>query len=595
MLAIMFAFRFSILAFFALFTLTGCFGTASPYLSEPTLDYTLASSSGEIEPHLKDYLGSVLSDDLAAPFEASNAAELERLVSYRTRQIQSNLEKAMRARGYYDGQVVFEAVDTQTGSYIITSGEQYSIGSVDITPKRYAGLIEGLGVHTGDPLEAALVLKAQRDLREKIDADGCSVTLKVKHSASLHPSSHTASLHFHVETGPDSVFGDLHFEGQERVKNSYLQHLIPWSDGDCFKHSKVQTLRENLLGSGLFSNADIRLGAPAPGSHSIPVTVSLKERAPRTVRAGLSYYTDSGPGAVFGWEHRNFFGHAETLTASMTLSALEQSLTSEFTKPYFRHPKQSLFLTATIDRQNTDAYEELAIAAGGRLNRKFSKTFSGSAGVSTKITRITEDDGTEETFGLVSFPVSVLFDNRDDTLDPHRGAQLRASVHPFVDAFGQSSPFVKTVFSGSAYYSLHERVVLAARSKIGMIAGTESSEIPASERFYAGGGGSVRGYGYQEIGPIEGNDPIGGRSLIEMSGEVRFKITDMIGAVAFVDGGNVTEKPTPEFSDLSIGAGMGLRYYTGFGPVRLDVATPLTHDDRVDQNYQIYISIGQAF
>jgi translocation and assembly module TamA len=178
-------------------------------------------------------------------------------------------------------------------------------------------------------------------------------------------------------------------------------------------------------------------------------------------------------------------------------------------------------------------------------------------------------------------------------------------MQPFA---GSESGFIKFLRSealGSAYFSLdkEDRFVLAARTRLGSILGEGSDRLPADKRFYAGGGNSIRGYGYQYVGPLVAQQlpteikqvPLGGRSVFEVGAEVRIKVSQKVGFVPFIEGGNVFDRPYPDFSEkLRWGAGLGLRYYTEFAPVRLDIAIPLNRHD-VDSRYQIYISLGQAF
>jgi translocation and assembly module TamA len=128
------------------------------------------------------------------------------------------------------------------------------------------------------------------------------------------------------------------------------------------------------------------------------------------------------------------------------------------------------------------------------------------------------------------------------------------------------------------------------------MSGAERDEIPADIRFYAGGGGSIRGYAYQSVGPTQNNEPIGGRSLITMSAELRIKITEKMGLVAFVDGGSAFESAFQDFEEtLQWGGGLGFRYFTAIGPLRLDVGIPINRRAGIDDSFQIYVSIGQAF
>ena len=353
-----------------------------------------------------------------------------------------------------------------------------------------------------------------------------------------------------------------------------------------------------MLATNLFARAEINLpDAPIEGN-KVPIEVSLKERSLRTMRIGTSFYTDEGPGLSVGWEHRNFFGSAEKLEAQIKLSQRQQLIGLDLNKPFFLHENQSLSLNAGLNREDSDAFEELSIGSAVILNRKFNNKLKGSTGAELKLTRI-DDKNTldKENFGLLSFPNTLTFDNRDSQLNPKSGWNIRGVAEPFLDVLGNANPFFKTRLAASTYFGFENLndTVIALRANVGSINGADIKDIPATERFYAGGGGSVRGFGYQEVGLQRNGDPIGGASIVEGAAELRFKLTESIGAVAFVDAGNVDRNAAPVFNDLSIGAGIGLRYYTSFGPIRLDVATPLTNKEFTDSNYQIYISIGQAF
>jgi len=574
--------------------LCACLHESQPFLPEPESHYQIEGL--EEDKGTKKYLKTIMQDRLKAPLESETENQQTAAITFRERQINADLLKALRAQGYYQGQVLFEeGKQPASGAYKIAPGPLYTIETISIEPDQHTALLNDLPLNTNDPLHAGKVLHAQQILSDKISKTGCALNLNLTHKAVLKPDKTNIHLIFTAESGPDVNFGPITFQGQKSVKTDYLKKLIPWQEGECFQRTKLGTLRKKLLSSGLFSEATVETGQLNFETDQVPVIIRLKERAHRTIQAGLSYYTDEGPGASLSWEHRNFFGHAEKLSAELALSALEQRLDTTLSRPFFRRNDQTLSLHASIFREDTDAYEEIGLGTGFAIQRKFTPHLTGRLGSTIEFSDITEDNGTQNTFGLLSGTVSVVFDNRNSTLDPRKGWYARLQTEPFIDVLGESSPFIKTALDASSYFAINKRGTIAARTKIGSIAGTGANDIPATERFYAGGGGSVRGFGYQEIGPYENNDPVGGRSLIETSLEYRHKFTDKIGAVAFVDAGNVSDNIMPDVTDFSVGAGLGLRYHTNFGPLRLDIATPLNNDDRLDQNYQIYISIGQAF
>jgi translocation and assembly module TamA len=171
-------------------------------------------------------------------------------------------------------------------------------------------------------------------------------------------------------------------------------------------------------------------------------------------------------------------------------------------------------------------------------------------------------------------------------------------VTPYTGTGDGGLLFAVGTVSGSAYRALDtdRRFVLAGRAKFGSLVGEETDDVPANKRFYAGGGGSIRGYEFQSVGPLDANnDPLGGRSLIELNAELRVRITEQIGLVPFVDGGMVFDSVYPDFEeDLRWAAGLGVRYFSAIGPLRLDIAIPLNKRE-VDDSFQFYISLGQAF
>ncbi len=516
--------------------------------------------------------------------------------SYFEETIRSDLLKSLYSKGYYDAQILYHGRDD--GVYQVVTGNPVRVGSLTISPSKYKAYLDDISFKSGDVLDAQNVFKSQKTLYRALQQDSCALHSSVDHKVFLNPRNHKASLEFLVDKGPNVALGSAVFIGSTTVKPTYLKNFVPWNIGDCFKHEKVETLKRDILKTGLFERADVSFpnSKEIQKGENVPVTLTLEERPQRSIRVGVSYYTDEGPGAVLGWEHRNFFGEAEKVNVDLTLSTLEQSLDLAMNKPFFIRRDQSLTLGGSIGREDNDAYSKLEISANAALQRQFSKRLSGRGGAEFILSRIeeeNEDDG--ENFALLSPFASLNYDSRDNPLDPHKGWLLRGLVRPYFDVIGQADPFFKMRSSAQSYIKVHKSVVFAGRFVLGSISGASTDNIPANERFYSGGGGSVRGFGYQEIGPSEGGNPLGGRSLAEGSFESRLKLSDTIGLVGFVDAGHVSDQTFPDFGTLSVGAGVGVRYYTDFGPLRFDVGVPLSGKDNSDSSFQIYISIGQAF
>jgi translocation and assembly module TamA len=259
----------------------------------------------------------------------------------------------------------------------------------------------------------------------------------------------------------------------------------------------------------------------------------------------------------------------------------------------------ALLTEAELATQDPDAYESRSATTSVGLERRFGERITLTGGLAFTAEAVKETSSNrDDTFGLVSLPASFNWDRSNDRLDPSRGGRLTVENEPFVDTFGSGLTINKSRVEYTHYLQVlrRPRVVLAGRSAVGTLFGASRADVPANLRFYAGGGGSVRGFRFQKAGELnDENDPIGGRSLFEASGEVRARVTDTIGVVAFVDAGTAFTSPYPDFDDqLRIGAGPGFRYFSRIGPVRLDLGFPVNRRDS-DDAFQLYISIGQAF
>ncbi|MDY6952871.1 MAG: BamA/TamA family outer membrane protein, partial [Thermodesulfobacteriota bacterium] len=329
----------------------------------------------------------------------------------------------------------------------------------------------------------------------------------------------------------------------------------------------------------------------------LPITIRLTERKQRSVGVGVSYKTDEGPGAKISWEDRNLFHHGERLTLTAAASDFTQAAEGTARKPGLGRPDQTLLLNARVAEDRPDAYTSRNLRSSALVERDVAKGMTIGGGLALKTSRITQLDQ-EESFSLISSPWHFDWDTRDDVLAPTHGGRLALQLAPYFDVGGEDLAFVKGKLSLSRCLEMVENpsTLVAARVAVGATAGASPDAIPADERFYAGGGGSIRGYPFQTVGPIEGDEPLGGRSLFELSTELRVKVTHRIGLVAFLDGGTAFEATSPDFSEtLRWGTGLGLRYFTPIGPFRLDVGVPLNRRPEIDDSFQIYVSLGETF
>jgi translocation and assembly module TamA len=392
---------------------------------------------------------------------------------------------------------------------------------------------------------------------------------------------------------------------------------VPWKQGDLYDASRLAELRRHLADTHLFETIHIEVAREATASGEVPVTVTLRESKHRGLGAGVFYSSADGPGIDVSWEHRNLRGLGDKLWLGGSVSTQEKSGAVRYRLPDVLATDQNLVSELSFSQQDTEAYNAQQGLVSAALELPVSHSLSLRAGPSFEVGPIDAPDikslspvrdglakNDSEIFELFGLPLLLRYDGSDSLLDPSRGVRTAINVTPLADA-GSQLGFVVNKLTGSAYLPLFGRrsAVLASRAAFGSTLGAPRADMPATKRFYAGGGGSIRGYAYQLAGPLASdsdpdarNDPLGGRSMVEMGTELRLRLGDRFGVVPFVEGGTVFADPVPTFTDRVFwGAGLGFRYFTGIGPLRVDVATPLERRSGIDDPVQFYLSLGQAF
>ena len=459
---------------------------------------------------------------------------------------------------------------------------------------------ESVKLVEGEPYSAGLVVQAGESILTRYKQNGYPFpTISHRDVIADFKTDH-AEVAFQVSPGSYARFGPTRVTGLTRLKDPYVYALIPWKEGEPYDIRLINAARQALFDTNLFGVVSFKNPGGVDAQGMLPMTVELSERAPRTVRLGLEYTTDYGPGFNGSWTHRNLFGMAEKLTASAVLNKETRTGALRFSKPMFLNRDNTFIAGIQFSNDTTPGYDANSVDTTVMLQQQFTKTFSAGGGLGFHLARVKENAfDTRNTYQLLYVPLSANLDTRKNILNPVRGYNLSLTMAPYQDISQSDIRFFRYILGGSTYYNFNrgDWVVLAVRATFGQIYGIDHDEMPADLRFYPGGGGSVRGYGYQLAGPLQGDTPLGGLSMLTGSLELRFKITESIGLVPFLDAGTAYLDTVPDFSDQEMlyGAGLGLRYYTTIGPIRLDVAVPLRKREGVDSNYQFYVSIGQSF
>ncbi len=544
---------------------------------------------------------SALIKGRAAP---ANLAQLNRRIA----EDRDLIDLLLRAQGYYGGRttVRIDAGPPVAVTLAVDPGPLYTVGAIELAvpPDLRPLVAAGLGIKVGDPLAATTVEAGQDGLKAYLAAHGHPFATITPPDIFVDHASHSATLTQRVDPGATGVFGRLVVSGTSIVPQRELERLARFKPGDRYDAALVDDLRRALIATGLVGGVSLTpvAAGPAPnGGETVDIVVKTETAPLRTVAATAGYSTSQGIRTEASWQHRDLLPPNGAVTFRAVGAQREQLVGAELRRLNWRQRDLTLTLGANFDTATQDAFNArtLSVSAGvaRETNLIWQKRWVFSAGTEADIS--TERDKSaagapERTYYIAALPVSLSYDGSDNLLDPHTGFRLTGRASPEASFNGAIFGYLKLQAEGSAYVSPISRMTLAARGHLGTIAGAAQRDIAPTRRFYAGGGGSVRGYGYQAVGPQAADrTPTGGDSIVEGSVEARIRFGDF-GIVPFFDAGEVDTTLVPRFRDVRYGAGLGFRYYTGFGPVRIDVATPV--NPRIgDARVQFYVSIGQAF
>ena len=460
------------------------------------------------------------------------------------------------------------------------------------------------GLVAGGPAGSEAILKAEGLIVRALKEEGRPLAKVTGREIVADHATLTLDVTLTVEAGPIAGYGETFVEGTEEVDRDFTGYMAGLKRGETYSPDEIEQARERLLTLGVFNSVAVTEAEALDENGQIPINVEVSERKKRYYGLGASYSNTDGIGIEGYWGHRNLFGRAEKLRIEGSISRfadtsdysrLNYNAAIMFEKPGVIGPPSRFFTNLEAVSEYPDAYERQSI--GGEVGVAYDVTRYQSVSASLRVEYEDIVDGFGEGRHLiVSIPLQYVWDKRNDKLNPTKGWRLLAFTEPAYDALIDST-FFKVRGEASTYVSFDaaDRYVIAGRVAAGSIFGAEVQDIPADRRFYAGGGGSVRGYAYQSIGPkFPDGTPIGGLSYAEASLELRFGVTETIGIVPFIDAGTVSEEQYPNFSDVRFGAGVGVRYLTPFGPLRIDGAIPLNPIPG-DPDFGIYAGIGQSF
>lgn len=582
---------------------------ASAALCAPGLAHAAeprAVVQGDMDAELRTTMQRVIGDT-DRPIE--NRFEARR----RARAAAEDVIAVLRSEGYYAYDVSPEIGDTDPPHPVVQvkPGPRFTLGAAQVAWQGEApdaatdtAAKGAVALRPGAPGRAVDVIAAEGRVVAEIQKRGYADAAAEPREVIVDHADHTVRPTYRIAAGRLVRLDGLDITAGGRTNPAWLRKLAPWQSGDVYDPEDVAELERRLLDTSVYDSVTVALAPPekATADGLRPVVVSLAERKGRTIEGGASYSTTEGMGVNARWTHYNRLKRADTISLFGQVSDRDSRAGVDLSLPHWLRPQQTLKTSAVGYRVRTDAYDETGAGVSADVTRRYGKTSYVTLGGSVDLSQTKElRAGTLTTLGRDLVTVAalgdVLLDRSNDPLNPTRGWRLTARLEPTVILGDTNLPYLRAVAQGSYYQPLDRqgRTVVAGRLRLGRIINGTVNQIPASQRFYAGGGGSVRGFPYQAVGPrLDDNTPRGGVFLFESSLEARRDVTEKWGVAAFVDAGAVGSSGPIDFQDLAIGAGVGVRYNLGFAPIRLDIATPVAKR-RNEPPIQVYVSIGQSF
>jgi translocation and assembly module TamA len=532
----------------------------------------------------------------------------------RAQQAAGSATSLLRSEGYYDSEVVPDIGDGDhpKGELKINPGPRTVFGETEVewvgaapADKAAEAALQNLKLKRGDPARAADVLSAEGRVVAALQQQGYADAKATPRDVVVDHADRTMRPTLRIAAGALVRMDGMKLTNKGRTNSRFIRRLAPWKPREIYKPSDVAELERRLLDTGVYDSVTVALAPEADADGLRPVVVSVADRTKHALSLGAGYSTTEGVLLDSSFSSYNLLHSADTLTYFAKVQTIDTRIGVSESLPDFLSLGQTLKFGPDVFRDVTNAYTSTGAEVVGDLTQRYGKYSFFTKGLSIVGARIDDELGARDILTVRPL-LAVSFDHTNNTLNPLQGFKLDARVEP-TGAFEEKNGVIgaeqlfyfKVQSQASTYIPLdvEDDTIFAVRLHAGAIIGGHIPQVPTPDRFFAGGGGSVRGYGYQNVGPhFPDNTPIGGLSLIESSLELRRRIAGPFGVVAFLDSGAVGTEATPSFSHIASGVGVGLRYDLGFAPIRVDFATPINKLSGASQSaLQVYLSVGQSF
>lgn len=533
----------------------------------------------------------------------------------------NNIVKVLHSQAFYNARVSID-YDFQKTPVVITikieKGPIYPIEEFMILPDPKSNgnfpfssvSLNDIGVCIGQPAFTETILCAENNLEQIMNDSGYPYANVTDREVIADQETKAISVILFIDSGPLVKFGCTSISGNCRVKDRFFRKKVAWRYGETYSPCLITRTQNELELSNLFTSVSVVLPEEPPEEDGeVPITIEVKEGKPRSIGGGINYETNRGPGFGANWEHRNLTGIGDKFSVKGDIWYDKQFGRLSYIIPDWGRKKQKLIWSADYLREIDVGYHEKSYSFGATVARPVNYYLQFAYGlmyqhlINTDIhekKRHQTQKSDDETFNLFKSPISFNWNYSNSILDPTSGYRMRLRAIPAYNFTGRQIFYDINLMSASYYLPLDKchRFVLAGQVTLGMIFGPQKDLIPRSELFDAGTDKLLRGYKYKTVSPLDNTfKPTGGRSMMIYSLEGRYRQSQDIGWVLFWDFGNVYSNRLPNLSKKFLhSVGVGFRYFTPVGPIRLDIAFPLDKRPHVDKSsYQGYLSIGQAF
>ena len=526
---------------------------------------------------------------------------------YRAESDIPEMMKALRSYGYYEASISIE-LDEQPREIqvfvLIVPGPQYTLGEYVIHLHPEGAYLpeesldpKNLGLEPGMPVLSMKIVEAEQKALTVLEDHGYPLASVEKREMVADGKTKTFSVSLDLQTGPFSLFGLTDIRGEKNVKKTFINRKIAWKENEPYTASLVEKTQTALMDTGLFTSVLVThpegLGA---GGH-LPMTVDVLENKRRSINGGVSYQTFFGPGVTFGWENRNIGGMGRRLTLQADATRKTHSGAVTFLAPDFYQLEQDYVAQAQAMNETIYTYFQRSYSVTNRVEKRIDTRYRLSCGV--KLERIfVKKSIANGLFTLLEVPLYFRWSSANNLLNPSRGNTIEYKAIPSTSLSQLNQYYISQTLTYTHYTPWKEGkfFILAQKVLFQSIFSKDLSAIPLPKRVLEGTDQEMRGYRYKTVSPLRDGKPLGGRSGVFYTIETRFRLNKTLGLVPFFDIGNVclTVLPQPKGKWFK-SAGLGIRYFSFIGPLRLDVAVPLDRRKGIDPHYRLLISMGQTF